>query len=345
MPPVLGRIREGLKQALDSVAWSVARGGVDAVRYRPSHVELVLACGASQPDVPPALVRWLSGMRDRLQVVEDSGVSRAVGGAKARAATWFGPVPTALVRWLSGAAGSVADHLGARTIERPLRARVHPGLLVPHTHAVAVMAVDMRGFSNLTVVLDDTQYLTQLIGEYLSELTEVVERHRGVVFQYTGDGFLAIFLPELAGVTEGELLARLVSDVCPTLHRTFDTLHERWSAEWEERGREGAEIGLGVGLSFGRATIGFVGPAGKKQFGVIGAPANLAAFLCAEAEPGTALVDRESFTRAGIDAPDAKTIRVRSKKLRQRIETVCLRYGARRGPAAFRWLEARLDQR
>src|SRR5439155_265482 len=82
---------------------------------------------------------------------------------------------------------------------RRLVARVHPGLLVPHLHVVAVLAVDMRGFSKLTGALEDTQYLAELIEIYLTELTEVVERDRGVVFQYTGDGLLALFLPELAG--------------------------------------------------------------------------------------------------------------------------------------------------
>jgi class 3 adenylate cyclase len=343
--PVLARLGERLGQVLDGVVWSAARGAVDAVRYRPPHVELVMACGASQPDVPPALVRWVADMRERAAVVEVPRVPDAVGRLAARAASWLGPTPSALVRWFSGAARTVADEVGAGTIERPLRARAHPGLLVPHPHVVAVMAVDMRGFSNLTVVLDDTQYLAHLIDEYLSELTRVVERHRGVVFQYTGDGFLALFLPELAAVTEGELLDRLVKDVCPALHRAFGALRERWRAEWEERGRPGAEIGLGVGLSLGEATIGFLGPSGKKQFSVIGAPANLAAFLCAEAEPGTALVDRESFARAGLTPPDASTVRLRSRKLRRRIDTVCLRHGPRRSPAAFRWLDARLDDR
>src|SRR5690349_8259549 len=134
MPSVAGRVGERLRDALDALVWSVARGAVDAVRYRPGHVELVMACGASQPDLPPALVRWVSEMRERSAAVEAARVPDAVGRAAARAATWFGPTPSALVRWLSGAARTAADHVGAGTIERPLRSRAHPGLLVPHPH-------------------------------------------------------------------------------------------------------------------------------------------------------------------------------------------------------------------
>jgi class 3 adenylate cyclase len=166
----------------------------------------------------------------------------------------------------------MADEMGASTVERVFRARVHPGLLVPHPHAVAVLAVDMRGFSNLTVALNDTQYLTDLVGEYLTELTTIFERHRGVVFQYTGDGLLGLFLPELAGSTGSQLLHRLVTETCPQLHDAFDVLRQSWRAEWKERGLRRIEVGLGVGLSYGHATIGFMGPSGKKQFGVIAAP-------------------------------------------------------------------------
>ena len=336
---IYGALAAPFRQFWDGFLWWMVRGSVEAVRYRPRHLELVLACGASQPEVPEGLVRWVAEVRTRPAVRQLSGFPHAVVRALAAwAASWFGPTASAVVRWSSGAVAGVADQVGAGTLERPLRARAHPGLLVPHSHVVAVLAVDMRGYSNLTLLLDDTPYLTDLIGDYLSELTKVVESNRGVVFQYTGDGLLALFLPELAGVENSEMFPRLVNEIGAALHQTFDTLRARWQAQWEERGQDGVDVGLGVGLSFGEATIGFIGPLGKKQFGAIGAPVNLAAFLCSEAEPGTVLIDRDSFTRSGATPPEAKLIRLRSKKLRSRVETLRLEYGARRTSGASRWL-------
>ena len=255
---------------------------------------------------------------------------RMVRLVAAEAARWLGPTASAVVRWSSGAVAAAADHAGASTLQQPLRARVHPGMLVPHPHQVAVIAVDMRGFSNLTRVLHDTQYLADLIGEYLTEMTEVIEAHRGVVFQYTGDGLLAIFLPELAGSDSGAMFERLVREAGRELHARFDALNTRWRAEWKASEREGAAIGLGVGMSFGRATVGLLGPSGKKQFGVIGEPVNQAAFLCSQAAAGTMLVEREAFARAGAPTPAERVMRLRSKKRHQRIDTICLRYGAAR---------------
>jgi class 3 adenylate cyclase len=323
------------------MVWWVVRGSTDAVRYQPPHLALVIACAASQPGVPEQVGRWLAATRARPAVVKAAGMPHAlVRLAAAWAARWFGPTGSALVRWLSGAVAATADGLTAGTIERSLRARAHPGLLVPHPHSVAVLAADMRGFSNLTQTLDDTQYLSDLVSDYLTELTGQIETHRGVVFQYTGDGLFALFLPELSGSRNDEMLERLVGDLCPALHRTFDGLHERWRTEWRARGCREVKIGLGVGLSFGRATIGFIGPSGKKQFGVIGSPVNLAAFLCAGAEPGSMYVDCASFERAGATRPNVPMVRLRSKKVHQRIET--LRFGRvpRRRASALRWVQA-----
>jgi class 3 adenylate cyclase len=325
---VEGHVTEQVQKFWDRIVWGLARGSVEAVRYRPNHLALVMACGCFQPDAPSDVARWVIKIRARPEIRRASGIPHAiVRMVSSWASRWLGPTASAVFRWSSGAVAAVADELSASTVEHAFRARAHPGLLVPHPHAVAVLAVDMRGFSNLTVALNDTQYLTDLVGDYLTELTAVVERHRGVVFQYTGDGLLGLFLPELSGSTGTQLVQRLVSETCPELHDAFDVLRDGWRADWVERGVRRVAVGLGVGLSYGEATIGFMGPSGKKQFGVIGAPVNLAAFLCSEAEPGTVLVDRDTFARAGTVPPGAKVLRLRSKKLRRRIETVRLEHG------------------
>jgi class 3 adenylate cyclase len=314
---------------VDQLSWNGARAAVDAVRYQPRQLDLVLACGARQPDVPEPVVRWLVDARNRPSLRSASALPHAlVRLIAAEAARWLGPTASAVVRWGSGAAAAAADYAGASTLQQPFRARAHPGMLVPHPHLVAVLALDMRGFSHLTGVLHDTQYLADLIGEYLSAMTEVIERHRGVVFQYTGDGLLALFLPELAGTDAAAMLDRLVQNAARELHGQFDALNERWRADWKTSGRAGAAIGLGIGVSFGRATIGLLGPSGKKQFGVIGEPVNQAAFLCSQAPAGHVLVERDAFVRAGGAPPAEPIMRLRSKKRHQRIDAIRYRYGA-----------------
>ena len=240
-----------------------------------------------------------------------------------------------MLRWWLGVVAGIADRAVGSTLERLVVAAPHPSLLVPHVHQVAILAIDMRGFSQLTRELDDSQYLADLISEYLTCLTTIVEGDRGVIFQYTGDGLLAAFLPEIAGVEMGPLLERLTRRMTPALHVAFERLRARWENDWAARGVPRAPIGLGIGLSVGAATIGFLGPIGKKQLSVIGEPVNTAAYLCAQASAGAVLIDRVSFETAGITPPDARTTRLRSKKPHQRIDVICLRGRTRTGWAGL----------
>src|SRR5438128_10784501 len=90
---------------LDRVTWVAARGAVDAVRYQPRHLDLVVvACGANQPEVSPSVARWLVETRAQPAIVLASRLPHAAVRAIARqAARWLGPPGSALRRFLSGA--------------------------------------------------------------------------------------------------------------------------------------------------------------------------------------------------------------------------------------------------
>lgn len=321
--------------AWDRAVWGWVNWVVEAVRFEPRRFDLALACGTHQTTAVAPVARWLVGVRERPTVVELGRLPhRLVRWAATYAGRWLGPTSSVLLRWSAGVVAGVTDRAAGAAIERLLATHPHPGLLVPHVHEVAILAADMRGFSRLTAELRDTERLTELIGDYLTRLTAVIEAGRGVVFQYTGDGLLAVFLPELVGGEPSTILSRLADEIAPALHDEFRAFHVAWGSAGK---LPEVPLGLGVGVSVGRATIGYLGPLGKKQMGVIGEPVNMAAFLCAQARAGAVLIDRASFTRAGLEPPPVKIERLRSKKAHQRVDVVCLR-GRSRGPAGLRGL-------
>ncbi len=57
--------------------------------------------------------------------------------------------------------------------------------------------------------------------------------------------------------------------------------------EWRRRGHD---LGFGVGVAIGYATLGRIGFEGRWDYGAIGSVTNLAARLCGEAAPGQILV-------------------------------------------------------
>ena len=66
------------------------------------------------------------------------------------------------------------------------------------------------------------------------------------------------------------------------------TLTPRWS-------RRGYDLGLGIGVALGYATIGAIGFEGRWDYAAIGRVTNLAARLCAEAQSGQILINQPSL--------------------------------------------------
>lgn len=59
------------------------------------------------------------------------------------------------------------------------------------------------------------------------------------------------------------------------------------------------DLGYGVGLAFGEATVGLVGFEGRIDYTPVGACVNLAARLCADAQPGEIVIDESLRVTAG----------------------------------------------
>jgi len=288
-----------LRDAVDLISWSAATRIVDLVRYRPAALADGTAVGA--PELAP-LARFVPSFR--LNPPSSTGVQAALR--------------------------SMIEGTGSMMTPEVRPAWLRTGMLVPQPRGVIILVADMRGFSALTNQLGDTQYLTKVIDEYLSEMTRIIEAHRGIVFQYTGDGLLALLVPELLGLEPADAMERMAKDAAAEMHESFVRMHARWRAEWNRQGRNSSDIGLGVGISYGRATVGLVGPTNKKFFGVVGAPVNVAAFLCSQAKAGATLVDCGSYERAGAEPPKAKLVRLKSAKLHQRVEALCFTTVARK---------------
>lgn len=64
------------------------------------------------------------------------------------------------------------------------------------------------------------------------------------------------------------------------------------AAGWKKRGHD---LGFGVGIANGYATLGAIGFEGRRDYGAIGPVTNLAARLCVEASPGQILVPQRLY--------------------------------------------------
>src|ERR687890_2919396 len=76
------------------------------------------------------------------------------------------------------------------------------------------------------------------------------------------------------------------------------------SASWRRRGHD---LGFGIGIAQGYATLGQIGFEGRKDYAAIGTVPNLAARLCGEAAAGQILVSQRLFTSIE-DAAEARLV-------------------------------------
>lgn len=162
-------------------------------------------------------------------------------------------------------------------------------LLAPHRREVAVFFSDLRGFTAFTSRTEPEE-VVEVLSEYYEAVGEVLRRHGATIGSYAGDGIMAYVgdpLP-VSGPAEVALrMAREARDVGRVL-----------SARWRARGHD---LGLGIGVALGYATLGVVGSTERRDYTALGSVVNLAARLCSEAGDGEVLVDQRAA--AGQDMP------------------------------------------
>lgn len=136
------------------------------------------------------------------------------------------------------------------------------------TREAALLFIDIRGFTEISHRLTANE-LVALLTEYRTRLAPVIERHRGSIDKFIGDGILASF----GAVRSSPTYA------ADALRATDDLLAEAgdWHAERAARGVDA--VRLGIGVAAGSVVVGAVGDDTRLEYTVIGEAVNLAAKL------------------------------------------------------------------
>jgi len=153
-------------------------------------------------------------------------------------------------------------------------------LLAGHRAYITVLFSDLRGFTSF-VETAAPEELFELLRDYHALVGELIAAHSGTLEHFAGDGVMAFF-NDPAPVADHELQAV----------RTALALQKRFAdvaALWRRRG---TELGLGIGVAAGYATLGRIGFDGRYDYGALGPVTNLASRLSARAEAGQILISQ-----------------------------------------------------
>ena len=170
----------------------------------------------------------------------------------------------------------VADLIVASGTEKQLES---------HRREITALFCDLRGFTGFTESADAEDVIA-LLREYHAAVGEKIIKYSGTLERYAGDGVMVVFndpVPVENPALQAVLMALEMRDAIGALTETW----HRW----------GHDIGFGIGIAHGFATLGTIGFEGRFDYAAIGTVSNVASRLCDEAKPGQILISPRVLTK------------------------------------------------
>lgn len=145
---------------------------------------------------------------------------------------------------------------------------------------IVVVYLDLRGFTAFAESAEPEELMRSL-GEYHAAMGSLILAHEATLERFTGDG-MVVFLGDPVPVEHAAQKAILLAVAMRESARGL-------SLQWKKRG---VDLGLGIGVAQGYATVGAIGFPGRIDYGAIGTVTNLAARLCEQAKANEILVSQ-----------------------------------------------------
>ncbi len=151
---------------------------------------------------------------------------------------------------------------------------IQSGKLPGQSLTATMMFTDLQGFSTISETLAPEALLIWL-NEYLSDITDLIQAHHGIVNKFTGDGVFAVFGVPVARLDEAAI-ARDAQDAVRCGIAFGRALHHLNQA-WTQRGL--TPVRMRVGICTGQVVVGSLGGKNRMEYGVIGDAVNTASRL------------------------------------------------------------------
>jgi class 3 adenylate cyclase len=163
----------------------------------------------------------------------------------------------------------VADLIVASGTEKQLES---------HRREITALFCDLRGFTGFSESSDPEDVMA-LLRDYHAAIGEIIIKYSGTLERYAGDGVMIIFNDPVPVSNPALQAVKMALD----MRIKIGDLIEKWR-------RLGHDLGFGIGIAHGFATLGTIGFEGRFDYAAIGTVSNVASRLCDEAKPGQILI-------------------------------------------------------
>ena len=158
------------------------------------------------------------------------------------------------------------------------------GILESHRRDIVVVFCDLRGYTSFAETGEPEEVWT-VLREFHAAVGPLVTRFEGTLDHFSGDGLMVYFNDPLPCTDPADRAVRMAV----AMREAVGEMMSGWR-------RRGFDLGFGIGVAQGYATLGRIGFEERVDYTAIGTVTNLAARLCGEARDGQILLSKRVAT-------------------------------------------------
>jgi class 3 adenylate cyclase len=145
---------------------------------------------------------------------------------------------------------------------------------------------DIVNFTDTTDTME-SEDLSELLNDYLNEMTLIALKYGATVDKYMGDAIMLFFGdPHTNGIKEDAVAC---VDMALAMRKRMNVLHEKWRNKGFSK-----PFQVRVGIHTGYCTVGNFGSKDRLEYTIIGSSVNLASRIETSANPNEILISRET---------------------------------------------------
>lgn len=151
---------------------------------------------------------------------------------------------------------------------------------------LVVFFSDIKGFTALSEQLE-SEALTELLNNYLTEMTSIALKYGGTIDKYIGDSIMVFFGDPKTQGAKKDTLACVAMAI--EMRKHMKVLRQKWRAQGVKTPLE-----IRMGINTGYCTVGNFGTESRMDYTIIGREVNMASRLESAADAGEILLSHES---------------------------------------------------